>query len=98
MTDEEKKLNQNLLENLHFLCSRFQIKLGDIERMIGVSPGYVSRLSKSNHKSLPYHQLRRISQRLGVSVEDLMERDIGKEEKIKHLSKELEELTKEDEQ
>lgn len=44
MTDKE--MTQKICRNVKYLCLIYGEKLGDVEKAIGVSPGYISRTHK----------------------------------------------------
>ena len=44
MTDKE--MTQKICRNVKYLCLIENVKIGDVEKAIGVSPGYISRTHK----------------------------------------------------
>lgn len=70
-----KPFNKNrIIENIYFLAKEKGLKMGDIEKNAGVSPGYLSRINKSDSTSIPGIDLMYyIAQQLGVSVDTLLE-------------------------
>lgn len=62
-----------IIENIYFLAKEKGLKMGDIEKNAGVSPGYLSRINKSDSTSIPGIDLMYyIAQQLGVSVDTLL--------------------------
>lgn len=60
------------LQNIQILAKRRKMKVGELEAKIGVLPGYLSRLSKNEKKTLPpIDVVVKIAEAFGVSVDDL---------------------------
>lgn len=69
-----KPFNKNrIIENIYFLAKEKGLKMGDIEKNAGVSPGYLSRINKNDNTSIPGVDLMYyIAQQLEVSVDTLL--------------------------
>ena len=60
-------------ENIRFLLSRESVKLGDIERNAGLTPGYMSRLEKEGNASDPSVEfVVTAAEMLGITVDTLL--------------------------
>lgn len=71
----EKLLSkEQVVDNIHFLCEKKNIKLGTLEKECGVSPGYLSRIySSKNNESYPNIEfLFKASKYLNVSIDFLL--------------------------
>ena len=80
MSEEFKR--QNVIDNLMILVQNSNMKVGEIEKKLGVSPGYLSRLAKKdNDSALSAELLWKISHLFGVSVDTLVNEKIGQEDK-----------------
>ena len=74
---------QKVINNLMALIQNSGMKVGDAERSLGVSAGYLSRLSKKeNDSALSAEFIWKISQLFGVSVDTLVREDINEEDKM----------------
>ncbi len=71
---EPKYFNKKTcIENIRFLLAQKPVKLGDIEREAGVSPGYLSRLEKDSNTTDPSIEFLMVaSKTLGVSLDTLI--------------------------
>ena len=69
-----KKFNKTLcIQNIRYLLRKRDVRLGDIEKASGNSPGYLSRLEKpDNTTDLGIEFLMNAADMLGVSVDDLV--------------------------
>lgn len=66
----DKKL---LISNIYFLVKEKGLKLGEVEKDAGVTPGYVSRLNKEERNAKPSIEfLMGVSSILGVSMDALL--------------------------
>ena len=62
-----------LMRNINFLIKRKNIKIGELETELGVSTGYLSRLSKSDNDTVPNIDLIwKVAQKLEVSIDSLV--------------------------
>ena len=81
MSDEFKR--QNVIDNLMTLVQNSPMKVGEIEKKLGVSAGYLSRLKKQDNESaLSAEFLWKISHVFGISVDTLVNERIGQEDKM----------------
>ena len=89
----------HIYENVKHLCKENGIKVGEIERAIGMNSGYFSRkFRKGEEMSIPCGHILYVSKFFGVSMEDLMTEQMGMAGKIAEIRAEIERLTKELEQ
>lgn len=86
---------QNVIDNLMTLVQNSGMKVGEIEKKLGVSAGYLSRLSKKeNESALSAEFLWKVSRVFGVSVDTLVNEHIGQEDKmIAYMRKFISKLT-----
>lgn len=81
MTDEFNR--QVVIDNLMTLVQNSGMKIGEIEKKLGVSAGYISRLAKKeNESALSAELLWKISRCFGVSVDTLVSEKMGQEDKM----------------
>ena len=74
---------QTVIKNLMTLVQNSGMKVGDVEKKLGVSAGYLSRLSKKeNESALSAEFIWKISQLFGVSVDTLVREDLEQEDKM----------------
>ena len=57
---KEIKMMNLLKKNLAFLLKKYNLKMGDLEKILGISAGYISRTAKENSTkkaaSLMWHE------------------------------------------
>lgn len=82
---------RNFYMNTIFLCKEKGILIGELEKKVGISPGYLSRLC-SESKQLSVFKAYRIAQILEYNLVDMLEKEIWKPIRIKELEAELEAL------
>ena len=64
---------QRLMDNINSIIQQKNIKIGEMESDIGVSPGYISRLTKKgNGAATSADLIWKVAKYLGVSVDFLM--------------------------
>lgn len=74
---------QTVIKNLMTLVQNSGMKVGDVEKKLGVSAGYLSRLSKKeNESALSAEFIWKISQVFNVSVDTLVREDMEQEDKM----------------
>lgn len=74
---------QTVINNLMTLIQNSGMKVGDVEKKLGVSAGYLSRLSKKeNESALSAEFIWKISQVFGVSVDTLVRENLEQEDKM----------------
>lgn len=81
----------NFYNNVKFISKDKGIPIGELEKKVNVSPGYLSRMC-SESKELSVFKAYRIAQILEWNLMDLLETEVWKEFRIKELKKELAEL------
>lgn len=82
---------QNIYQNTKYLCKKNGIPLAEIEREIGVSAGYLSRVANSIG-DIGILKVCRIAEELETSVGDLIDSEMWKTDRIKELREEIERL------
>ena len=64
------------IANIYALAKEQSVKIGELETIANISPGYLSRLSKEGNTALPsIDALVAISNKLNVSVDSLVKKD-----------------------
>ena len=97
MTDYEKSILNNINSNIQCLIEERHIPVSDVEKAIGVSVGYLSRLKKHN-MNLPITKVAKLADYFNVTIDNLAYCDfrIGTlERKIQCLQNELATIRKE---
>lgn len=82
----------NLHRNIGYLIKAYKVRVGDLERAIGVSVGYLSR---SNNVDMPISKVIKIADFFEITVDELVRGNYRKaflEGEIKRLQKELDAL------
>lgn len=74
-----------ILENIRYICKCRGLKIGDIERKVGVSAGYVARTKKRASPS--FENIVRFAEVLGVPWEYLADEDLKRKEKVSQLKR-----------
>lgn len=69
----EKEFNkQVLLDNTAFYLKERNLKIGELEAEVGVSPGYISRINKDSNAKPGVDFVYNVAQVLGVSIDTLL--------------------------
>jgi len=84
---DESTARLNFAENVKYLCKIKKITMQDLEHNIGITKGYVSRISEK--KDIGLGKAYMISKLLEVDINDLIEKDMWREARIKELEAEL---------
>ena len=67
---------QQLVENINNLIQQKNMKVGEVEQAIGISTGYISRLSKAGNESIPATDVVwKLARHFGVSTDSLISGD-----------------------
>lgn len=74
MTNEFNK--QLMLDNISFLLKEFGKKIGDLETDAGVSPGYISRISKEGNTKPGIEFIMKVADSLNTSIATLLNVDL----------------------
>lgn len=70
--------NGILMRNLAFLLKKYNLKMGDLEKILGISAGYISRTAKENSaKKLSIDVVWKIAELFEISVDKLISDDIS---------------------
>ena len=90
---------RHIAENIAFIAKMKGIRMNALERDVGVSQGYFSRVRRSG-MGMSVETVYRAAKRLGCSMDDVCDPDLvkrvrkkGIEEAIAGLQKELKELS-----
>lgn len=68
--------NSVLASNITYLARSNQIRLGELEKMLGISTGYISRTARENaSKRLSIDVVWKVAKFFDVSIDDLVSRD-----------------------
>lgn len=70
MTKEFNK--QLMLDNIYYLLKRYEKKIGELETEAGVSPGYISRISKEDNAKPGIEFIIKVADSLNISVDTLL--------------------------
>lgn len=81
-----------MIKNIQYLCKKKEIAIGILEKASGLSVGYLSRVKAKHSKGMSIEKAYRISKELNVSIEDLIERDFAKENRLEDLKREREKI------
>ena len=66
-----------LLSNIYYLLKQNDLRVGELEQILGISTGYISRIAKpGSDKKLSIDVVWKIAQIFGVSLRDLLETDL----------------------
>ena len=66
-----------LLSNIYYLLKQNDLRVGELEQILGISSGYISRIAKpGSDKKLSIDIVWKIAQIFGVSLRDLLETDL----------------------
>ena len=74
-------MNYRIVENIRYLCKVNSIQISCVEKQIGVSAGYFSRLSKSI-ANMSVEKLYKVSKIFNISMNDIIEKSLYKEDKL----------------
>ena len=73
-----KEFNKKLvLDNISFLLKEFGKKIGELETDAGVSPGYISRISKESNTKPGIEFIMKVADSLQTSVDTLLSADLA---------------------
>lgn len=89
MTDKE--MTQKICRNVKYLCLIHGEKLGDVEKAIGVSVGYISRTNKAA-SDFPICKAYRIAQYFFIPIDNLINFDFCREyheQELKRIETEM---------
>lgn len=70
--------NGCLVKNIAYLLKKYGLRMGDLERLLGISAGYISRTVKENSsKKLSIDVVWKIAELFEISVQKLIEDDLS---------------------
>lgn len=87
--NRKNKINDRIVSNIQCLCKIKNIKIGELEKRIGVRIGYFSR-KKKQHSAVGLYELLETAEILGVSLDGI----INDNTRVYILNTELEEIEK----
>lgn len=69
--------NSHLINNVNFISKKYGLRIGEIERMLGVSAGYISRTAKENSsKKLSIDVVWKIARLFEIEIQTLIGKDM----------------------
>lgn len=69
------KISTNILHsNILFYIKQNKINIGDFEKLVGVSSGYISRANKGNSTSIDF--IVKAAKIMGITIDDLINIDL----------------------
>ena len=69
---------KQLVENINNIIQQKKLKVGEVEQAIGISTGYISRLSKAGNESIPATDvIWKLARHFGVSIDALISGDFS---------------------
>lgn len=83
--------NSMILNNIKWLAKSKGILIGNLEKEVGVSKGYFSRLEKSI-REMSLGTAAKVADVLGCTLDELVLTDIGRQIEIAELEKKLQAL------
>jgi len=87
-------ISERIAANARWLCQRQGKNIGDMEAAVGVSTGYLSRVKGSVMLRIDVGY--ELANYLGVSMDDLVNPKLARQERVAELKAELAELEQED--
>lgn len=70
--------NSQLISNINFLLKKYGLRIGELEQIIGVSPGYISRTAKENsQKKLSVDVVWKLAKLFDISLEEMLDSEVG---------------------
>lgn len=87
--NRKNKINDRIVSNIQCLCKIKNIKIGELEKRIGVRIGYFSR-KKKQYSAVGLYELLETAEILGVSLDGI----INDNTRVYILNTELEEIEK----
>lgn len=75
-TDDRQQLKMRILNNIRFLAKKNNIYLGELEKRAGCTPGYMSRLEKSDSAMPSVEFLLKCAESFGINVDVLVYKNI----------------------
>lgn len=83
------------IKNVKYICRMKNLKIGELESSVGVSPGYISRLDKENNSSIPgVDTICSFAEKLNISIDRILSADISElSETINYILSFLSKLT-----
>ena len=89
--DKKTEINDRIVNNIYCLCKTKSLKIGDIEKKIGVRTGYFSR-KKKGQTAIGFYELLETTELLGVSLNEIVSKNFYKDLAKAKLEEELREI------
>lgn len=90
-------ISERIAANARWLCQRQGKNIGDMEAAVGVSTGYLSRVKRAKGSvMLRIDVCYALAEYLSVSMDDLVNPKLARQERIAELKAELAELEQEE--
>ena len=69
--------NSILVDNISYLAKKYNLRIGEVEKMLGISTGYISRIAnEKSGKKLSIDVVWKISKLFEITIHDLICRDL----------------------
>lgn len=70
--------NSQLISNINFLLGKYGLRIGELEQIIGVSPGYISRTARENpSKKLSIDVVWKLAKLFDIPLEDMLDSEVS---------------------
>lgn len=70
--------NSQLIANINFLLKKYGVRIGELEQIIGVSPGYISRTAKDkSQKKLSIDTVWKLAKLFETPLEELLDSELS---------------------
>ena len=92
MNSADKKTGKTIYENVKYICLQKGIRISDVEKGIGSSPGYLSRTAAH---SMPCGKLISIGNLLDISLDELTDENYIHEHRKNEITARIESLKEE---
>lgn len=86
-------ISERIANNARFLCRSQGRNIGDMEKAVGISTGYLSRIKGKEMLRIDVGYA--LADYLGVNMDDLIKPNLAREARIAKLKAELDDLEKE---
>lgn len=85
----EQNIARTIYENIKVLCKYSNVLMSDLEKEVGKSAGYFSRVAASTNRDIGIVILDKAADALGVTLVELLDADVIRKKKIEMLKEEL---------
>lgn len=84
-----------IYENINYLLKLQNRRVSELEKHLGVAPGYFSRAVKHGWIDFPLSKAKKTAEFFGISIDELADDGLYRKLRIEELRKEIEQKTKE---